>query len=426
MAMFMGMIRRHLVVLLLPVACADPPRIEIAFDAALCSDDARGGFAVRDSGGIEIVENGAPTRGARVRVSQAPVVTIGVTEGQDAYLFGRIVGATRLPDGRIVIADGQSLDLRVFDPEGDFLNRSGGKGEGPGEHQSIDRIFRQGDTLIVLDNRVGRLTRVLPDGTVVEVLPIEWIPFSYVLNGRTTSGRSLPGVRGVFADGSILATQRIQSGPAQIETRISRSELTLRRIDLRTGAAQSVGLFRATEDFIYLHPDGSFTFGDAPFGKPGLLAITGDRFYAGDGEGFEIEEHTSDGTLTRIIRVCELPDPVTEREYEAYVQDLIEPLEGLGRELEEIAHRGLPRPEFAAPYMALHVDPTGRIWVRDFTFVGMPQRWRVLDRDGRWLSDVTLPADVDVLEVGDDYVLGRVRDEFDVERVEIYEVSVDS
>ena len=70
---------------------------------------------VRDSAGVTIVENGRPAPDSRLgwQVSATPTVSIGVSEGDPNYeLFG-VTGATRLSDGRTVVANGGSNELKV-------------------------------------------------------------------------------------------------------------------------------------------------------------------------------------------------------------------------------------------------------------------------------------------------------------------------
>ena len=57
----------------------------------------------------------------------------GDVDGDDPYLFTRIGGIAEDAPGRLIVADMQSHEIRVFDPEGRFLFRFGGPGEGPGE-----------------------------------------------------------------------------------------------------------------------------------------------------------------------------------------------------------------------------------------------------------------------------------------------------
>ena len=58
---------------------------------------------------------------------------VGEIDGDDPYLFTRIGSIVEDPGGRLIVADVQSHEVRVFGPEGRFLFRFGGQGEGPGE-----------------------------------------------------------------------------------------------------------------------------------------------------------------------------------------------------------------------------------------------------------------------------------------------------
>jgi len=57
----------------------------------------------------------------------------GEIDGDDAYLFTHIGSVLEDPGGRIIVADIQSHEVRVFDSGGGFLFSFGGEGEGPGD-----------------------------------------------------------------------------------------------------------------------------------------------------------------------------------------------------------------------------------------------------------------------------------------------------
>jgi hypothetical protein len=52
----------------------------------------------------------------------------------------------------------------------------------------------------------------------------------------------------------------------------------------------------------------------------------------------------------------------------------------------------------------------------------MPNEWDVFDARGVWLGSMALPPLFTVQEIGDNYMLGVLRDEFDVEQVVVYEL----
>ena len=74
---------------------------------------------------------------------------------------------------------------------------------------------------------------------------------------------------------------------------------------------------------------------------------------------------------------------------------------------------------------SLEFGRDGRLWVKRYP---RPRdesrnRWMVFAPDGALLCHVTLPEELEVYDVGADYVLGRLRDALGVERVLLYELS---
>ena len=106
-----------------------------------------------DSAGVTLALAEFPLWGAgdEWRIMEEPLLQIGVFEGPDEYLFADLVGVVRLSDGRIVVADRGSGDLRFYDSAGDFLFRAGSSGEGPGEFRRLAWVGRlPGDSLVTL------------------------------------------------------------------------------------------------------------------------------------------------------------------------------------------------------------------------------------------------------------------------------------
>ena len=70
-----------------------------------------------------------------------PVLQIGERDGESPYLFSRVRGAVRVPDGRIVVLEGESLEIRVFGPDGTHHVSFGRRGDGPLEFESRGRTW---------------------------------------------------------------------------------------------------------------------------------------------------------------------------------------------------------------------------------------------------------------------------------------------
>ena len=49
-----------------------------------------------------------------IEIGNVPLLEIGVAEGENPYLFSGISGAFLLDDGRVVVCDGELVELRVY------------------------------------------------------------------------------------------------------------------------------------------------------------------------------------------------------------------------------------------------------------------------------------------------------------------------
>lgn len=115
----------------------------------------------RDSAGIEIVESsqGASSKAPpRLSLSVEPTLQIGSRGGQETALH-RVVGTTRLADGRIVVANAGTGELRAFSPAGEFLYAAGKAGDAPGEFLGLAAMHQTGSgDLLAYDYRAKRIS----------------------------------------------------------------------------------------------------------------------------------------------------------------------------------------------------------------------------------------------------------------------------
>ena len=90
------------------------------------------------------------------RIGPEPTLSIGEVDGEDPYLLYLARDATRLNDGRIVVANRGTQELRVFDARGTCLETLGGEGEGPGEFTQLWSVERwPGDAIAPGEERPG-------------------------------------------------------------------------------------------------------------------------------------------------------------------------------------------------------------------------------------------------------------------------------
>ena len=84
--------------------------------------------------GVVACGDGRPATPPEVPVHEGSIdLEVGEIEGEDPYLFTTIGSVVEDDRGRLIVADYQTHEVRVFAPDGRFAFRFGGQGEGPGE-----------------------------------------------------------------------------------------------------------------------------------------------------------------------------------------------------------------------------------------------------------------------------------------------------
>jgi hypothetical protein len=167
-----------------------------------------------------------------------------------------------------------------------------------------------------------------------------------------------------------------------------------------------------------------------PFFSPQvLITSTGKQCYLGFGSDYSIRAYSAVGRLERIIRREWKPEPVDMDELSTQWVKGDRTLTGseAAARLKEI--RQSPHAAVLPAFAQLFADRTNRLWVRESRvedsspngiLSNVPSRWSVFSSDGRWLSDVTMPARFLPADIGADYVLGVARDSDGVETVVMY------
>ena len=373
---------------------------------------------VRDSAGIELVEHAldSDVPATAFRLADSADVVIGRAEGEQAYLLSRVSAARRLSDGHVVIVDAGARELRWFDSTGRHVRTVGRRGSGPGEFGFIGRVVRSpGDTLLIHDGSNRRLTVVAPDGEIAHAVSTaalrhlvdnRSIDFSGVLAdgrhlGTTVMRRTERPGKGLFVDSTVVWIVDREMATADSIAVLYRNQSIVREVhEMGTG-------FELSTDEIQFSPRGSIT-------------VSRDGFHYASGRTQEIETRAPDGRVTRIIRLDRRRRPVTDSLTDAYRRKILEGTSESRRPATERLLREMLFADSLPAFSGILVDRADRIWAREWSDdVRQPSRWLVFDPDGRLIGEVSMHAGCAPLEIGEDYVLCLVRDDLDVERVEL-------
>ena len=391
---------------------------------------------VDDSVGVIIVENARPASDSRLgwEVTKEPRLSIGTAEGTDDFQLHRVDDARRLHDGRVVVANGGSHELLVFDEAGNYLTAWGQRGEGPGDFGGSPGHDGLSAGLFWMDRWPGDSLAVCHGGP-----PAGPKHFVSVLDTRGRHGRRLdlargevvPTCRELLPGAAILATRSLGPSPPHPpedpEKGLYRRELELFIVSGDGSSRVSLGAHPGAETFWHWEDaiwDGTaFTIMEPPFRKSLVWAAWGELVVVAPTERYELRAYRPDGSLARIVRRENDVRSPTQADLDAH--RAAEAPEG---ELTDFARNrlaawnALPLAESFPAISAIEVDLLDNLWVREYNLPGDEGRalWTVFDPDGLALGFVETPPELVIYEIGEDYILGKVRAELGVEYVQVW------
>ncbi|MYA12386.1 MAG: hypothetical protein F4087_02255 [Gemmatimonadetes bacterium] len=373
----------------------------------------------RDSAGIRIIENPRPLEGSRLpwRIGPEPTVSIGERTGEEPYMLYLPSSFFRFPDGRIVVANRGTEEVRVFDSRGTHLATWGGEGDGPAEFETLGDVEPwPGDSILAWDFGDYAISIFDADGNYGR---------SFFLQSGADPPRWGPSPVAARADGTILSIDDLGFGDSAL----------VQVWDAEGDVLPSPGVLPDEEVRTARAPDGSTEQVGVAYTRELLTAVWGDLVVASLNKPYEIRAFRADGALACIVRLEHERRAPTEADRQTYVEGRMaerrgavdastgEPIpDGLLALMREF-FESIPVAEHFPAFSAILADDTGHLWVREYDY---PQEerpaplWTVFDPAGRVLGYVETPRGLLIGQIGEDYILGRAEDELGVEYVQLW------
>lgn len=384
-------------------------------------DTSASAIVVRDSSGVAIVENDLTRLDATCTIGATPTVSIGVEDGEDPYVLARLGGAVRLSDGRIVIANRASHELRWFDASGTYLRSSGRKGEGPGEFRDPFVLhLLPGDTVYSGDFSPFRFLVFAPNGDWVRTIDL------------TPMQINSPSAMHILDDGRMVLG--LEEGFGERRGRV----FTARSFALTMSDAAGVqrdtiaiienGRWGQTVD----DPRAMYVF--PIFESFGRAAASGARIVTGHASRTELLVRRAEGgyPLERIVRWTVGNLDITREDVAAEKGRIVKENERLpegmrARATDPLVNDARPVADRFPAFGLLRIGRDGRFWIREFP---RPRdttghHWIAFTADGEYDCRLDTPRFAQVYEFGADYVLVQDPDSLGVERVRQYPITRD-
>ncbi|MGY8779550.1 MAG: hypothetical protein ACKVIN_15705, partial [Longimicrobiales bacterium] len=222
-----------------------------------------------------------------------PSLEIGTVDGPEQYAFTAIETVLRLPDGRVAVSDAGATLIQIFEESGEHVVSWGTSGDGPGEFNSLSRLYSLGgDSLMAAERYSGRLSVFDLRGNFGRLIPGQdlsgdsiftldsWLYRRFWVDGALTSEdrrdaravlddlpipREAPGYRVVFRgdDGALWLKEPDRTDGFHFWTRIDSSgsptgvlSLPARFSPTQFGLGEVLGVWRGESDihFVRAYP----------------------------------------------------------------------------------------------------------------------------------------------------------------------------
>lgn len=384
--------------------------------------------AVRDTVGDTVVVRTVSGSVWRDTATLEAEVTIGELEGADEYIFGSVSALGVGPEGTIYVLDRQVPALRVYAPDGTYLDTWGREGEGPGEYEQPRALSVRSDArVLVRDPGAGRILVFGPDGRAED---------TWTIRGSFSTSRPL------YLDRDDNAYYTLLLDP---EVGISEWRFGLVRITPDGAFADT--LRPPTTDweapYVEASSENSVSRTSVPFSPRDEWHYSPLGYFVfGLSTRYALELHRPDQPVLRIEKEHE-PVPVQPDEA-AQRRDRI--TRNFRENFGTWRWNGPSIPDEKPPYRSFWVDHDGRIWVMVSqpaveeqnptydpeeegstpTVWTEPPAFDLFDHRGRFLGHVRVPEGFSTYPMPvarGDRIWAVVRDEFDVQRVVRFRIS---
>ena len=362
-----------------------------------CSGDmevVRDRMVVRDSVGVVISENKDSVSNADPwSVGEEPTLTIGQSLTAPAeYQFASIGGAIRLPEGGVLVADRGAI--REYGEDGTYVRTWGGRGEGPGEFNSIGGLHRWGaDSVVVWDPRLLRLTVFDTRGNL----------------GRTTRMHEAPELllRGAIGRDRFAFERVVEFDVNELfanwnqRAEYERKEGVVEIWDATGNPVSIVGPYPHME----YHTQRSDRYmGPLRYTRRMVVGVWGSRVIAGPNDTYELRAHGPHGSLERIIRLDRSPVNPDEGHRRALIEE------------DPNQDRDVPMASTLPMFDRVIGDDLGCLWVRDYDMPGEDKVWwTVFDSAGAIVTRLETSDRWRVWEIGRDYIVASQVGDLDIQ-----------
>lgn len=288
----------------------------------------------------------------------------------EEILLQQVSGVKSDSEGRIFLTDQRALQIHVFDSLGSYITSIGREGSGPGEFQSLLKIYiNENNQVIAFDIRQARNTIFAENNNVWE--PVDM----FLIEGHRYSIESADSLRNVILRES--PPQTPQPGVYWYEHILSTGNLDSGLIE------QNLYTFKERENLVL----DNMAMQQLPFGRTTLIATDREgKIYLVWNDQFELAKYDAEFELIDSLSVPIPNQPVTNEERN-------EAIERLGDNFRSLGRKHIPETKPVVFDMLVSEDRS--IWLQTFD----SPEYLVLDSGGSPIRSFDLEDDLRLAHV---------------------------
>lgn len=321
-------------------------------------------------------------QGTTWTVSSQPVVRLGIGESDGDILLAPS-GASKLPNGNFVVGDVDAFAIKEYSSTGKFVRKYARKGSGPGEISYIFPLMRCGDALVANDLAGGPAQSVFSLGGTYQRkfrIPIQ----IYRLGCNADMRFAITGweIKGVAKEGNYRPVSPYYVARADSSAPTLLGELP-------------------GPDRINNRP--------LPLGRDPRMAIGPTRVYIALGDSMSVLVYDLAGKPLPALNVHVPRVAATRADFDAEMEREIAMMGEKARAGIEKQYATIAPPKFLPATRDMVVDTEGNVWVQHYPRATLKTvAWTTFSPAGKVLATTALPSELEVYEIGRDYVLGRM------------------
>lgn len=371
---------------------------------------------VADSSGVQVFDYSAVTGNTPPVVELGePLFRVGWREGDP--LFVDVSAGAILTDSSVVVGDRGRSVIMSLSSTGVLRYQFGRPGDGPGEFREVSTLVASGgDSVVVQDMSLARLTNVAPSGELGWVAPLPPNPSAGPLYHEMIAYRPSGGL---FAPDVFSPTKSPRDKDGWIEMPVLVWHHTAQALDTVAVVARA---FRPLAEGVPVYP---------PVELLGLAVATDSGWVYARTDKAEVQWRNSTGRLLRIVRWAQGDQRLSRTAIGNAVDQQVERMESspeggkvaaarLRRHLESEYAKG----SFVAPVITgLAADESGIVWLAEFEPARRDStRFLIAMPTGSLAGRVTVQGHTDILAARSGLLLTLERSHLDEQAVALYRI----